>query len=1257
MENLKQLLYNCITTNESFFQLVNEYAVEGYCFWEKENKNKILLDAKMASRFGHKRSIEIEIQDLEKLDYDFFDSILKEVENNLPEDKLNSCVLEVSINKPLNTTKARFISFHNENNNHNYILFAIESTTNFHHEKSIDEISDILDIAIWQWNLQTNELKVNEKWANILGYTLSELQPISIKTYEDLTHPDDVEYSMKLINNYIAGDAESYSCEVRMLHKNGYWKWVLGKGKIVSRTVNGEVEWITGSHIDITERKIHENEMDTLALVPLYTLYGVIIADSNGEIIFVNHSFEKMSGYKQQEVLGKRPGDILQGEKTDLNDIKSFSKNLATGKSFTQEIVNHKKTGEAYRVSCYIDPIYNESGELIKYISIQTDITEKKQNQEYLATFKNTLDQTEDCVFIFNQSTLQFSYVNHGAIEMMGYSEEELLQLHPYDIKPEFPEKIFRNFVAPLINQEKLSHRFRTLHRTKNGVDMPVEVFLQFIHNENVNPHFVAIVKDITDQLAIEEKLKRLSLVAEKTTNLVVITDDKGRIEYVNPAFESKTGYLLDEVLGGKPGKFLHGKETNPKHIKANRAGLKALNPFTQEILNYSKFGEKYWVSITFNPVFNENGKLTNFIAIESDITERKHRENLLKESEERLQFVLKGSELGYWDWEADSGEMTVNDRWYEMLGYTRKDFKPTIENWHALVHPEDMRKLNDIMENVFPDKSKSEFYVELRAKHKKGHYIWILDRGAVVERNEFGEPSRISGMHMEISKRKKLEIELEEERNFLNKVINANALSLIVINKSGKIKFANRGAEYILGLRKNKIEEKVYDDPQWHHITLDDEVYPLEDLPFSIVMRSKKPIQDIQHGIIWEDGTKKYISVTGGPFSYTNEGIEDIIFSVTNITERVKIQKQLDETKNQMQSILKEMDDVVWSVAMPDFKMIYITPSIEKVTGLPQSFYLDEPIEDTWDNRIYHHDKQLLEKAYMDLNEKGSFEAEYRICTKNGALKWVLIKGKIINENGVPSRLDGYISDITDKKNQENSLKKYLEIVEDQNDRLKNFTYIVSHNLRSHSANIQGLMYLINKKHPEIAEIEYIKMLNKASNKLDDTLHHLNNVVSVVSSSEEMQKINLSDSISAFYETFENLISESKIWFLNEVSKNVIVEAVPAFLESILTNLLTNAIKYRDPEKKDPYVRISSRNFNGIVIIEIEDNGLGIDLDKHGDKLFGMYKTFHGHKDSRGLGLFLTKNQVESMGGKIEVASELGVGSNFKVLLKDGNI
>ncbi|WP_296619594.1 PAS domain S-box protein, partial [Marivirga sp.] len=840
---------------------------------------------------------------------------------------------------------------------------------------------------------------------------------------------------------------------------------------------------------------------------------------------------------------------------------------------------------------------------------------------------------------------------------MMGYSEEELLQLHPFDINPEYPEEKFKSLIAPLITGELGSLRVQTVHRLKNGQDISVEVSLQFIHNENVSAHFVAIVKDISEELEFERQLNRLSLVAEKTNNLVVITDNKGKIEYVNPAFEAKSGYSLSELRGGKPGKFVHGKETSPEHIKANRAGLKKLEPFTQEILNYSKSGEKYWVSVTFNPVFNEKEQLTNFIAIESDITERKIKESLLKESEERLQFVLKGSELGYWDWDALTSKMTVNDRWYQMLGYKSSDFAPSIDKWHSLVHPDDMSKLNQIMETVFPDPNKSDFYVELRAKHKEGHYIWILDRGSVVERDASGAPSRISGTHMEISGRKRLEFELEREKKFLDDIINTRALSLLVVDSKARIIYANTGAEKLLGLDKSVIEQKAFNDPIWEFYTMDGDPFPEEKLPYNQVMQTGEVVKDTPVSLIWKDGTIKYLSVSGAPMSYENGKVNEVVITFIDITKRIVAQKELDQTKNQMQSILKEMTDVVYSVTLPDYRMLYITPSIENVSGFPVSYYLGRTVSDTWEASIYEADKPLVEKAYQDLSESGTFEAEYRILTREGIIQWVLIKGKFIYRNGKPVRLDGYITNISSRKEQETAISKYLGIVEDQNDRLKNFTYIVSHNLRSHSANIQGLMYLINRKHPEIGENEYMKMLNKASNKLDDTLHHLNSVVSVVSSTEEMQKINLNDAVKSFYDSFENLIKESNIGFLNKISNSIIVEAVPAFLESIITNLLTNAIKYSDPEKDDSFVRVSSRNFNGIVIIEIADNGLGIDLEKYGEKLFGMYKTFHSHKDSRGLGLFLTKNQIESMGGKIEVESKLGIGTTFKIFLKDGDL
>ncbi len=134
-------------------------------------------------------------------------------------------------------------------------------------------------------------------------------------------------------------------------------------------------------------------------------------------------------------------------------------------------------------------------------------------------------------------------------------------------------------------------------------------------------------VADITKIKEAENVIRDLSLIATHTDNQVIIADSNGAIEYVNKAFEKLTGYALDEVKGKKPGSFLQGEETNPEHILAMRKGLKNRKAFSQEILNYTRNGEKYWVSITIDPVFNALGELEKFIAIEQNITGRKEEE------------------------------------------------------------------------------------------------------------------------------------------------------------------------------------------------------------------------------------------------------------------------------------------------------------------------------------------------------------------------------------------------------------------------------------------------------------------------------------------------------------------------------------------------------------------------------------------------------------------------------------------------------
>ena len=147
--------------------------------------------------------------------------------------------------------------------------------------------------------------------------------------------------------------------------------------------------------------------------------------------------------------------------------------------------------------------------------------------------------------------------------------------------------------------------------------------------------------------------------------------------------------------------------------------------------------------------------------------------------------------------------------------------------------------------------------------------------------------------------------------------------------------------------------------------------------------------------------------------------------------------------------------------------------------------------------------------------------------------------------------------------------------------------------------------------------------------------------------------QICLKDEIEKTKKALSLAIKESQITITHTIPKELTVTAIPAYLDSILLNLFTNAIKYKSPERK-AILDIGYEINENYTIITFRDNGLGLNLKKNGHKIFGMYKTFHGNEDAKGIGLFITKNQLEAMDGKIEVESKVGSGSIFKVYLNE---
>jgi PAS domain S-box-containing protein len=242
---------------------------------------------------------------------------------------------------------------------------------------------------------------------------------------------------------------------------------------------------------------------------------------------------------------------------------------------------------------------------------------------------------------------------------------------------------------------------------------------------------------------------------------------------------------------------------------------------------------------------------------------------------------------------------------------------------------------------------------------------------------------------------------------------------------------------------------------------------------------------------------------------------------------------------------------------------------------------------------------------------------------------------------------------DITDRKKAETKLNSALQLTRDQNEQLQSFAQIVSHNLRTHASNIGSLLELLKDEHQQLAESEIFQYLIKGSDQLNETIYHLSDVAKMRYIDEaDLKKINLRDCCENCINNLTAKTRQNRINISNEIDRRHAALGIPAYVESILLNLLTNAVKYRR-EGEACEVTVTSRQDGDFVMINVSDNGLGIDLEKYGKDLFKIYKTFHRRQDSQGVGLFITKNQVAAMGGKIEVKSKVNVGSTFTVYLK----
>lgn len=534
-----------------------------------------------------------------------------------------------------------------------------------------NELSQIVEnanLGIWEWNIVTGETKFNEKWAEIVGYTLAELSPINIDTWVKLTHPDDLQKSNEFLNAHFEGKTTRYSCEVRMLHKNGQWVWVLDTGKVNQWTEEGKPLIISGIHQDISEQKetelqlyqkleqekliseissdfINTSNIDN-SIIGAFAKLGALVEASRVYLFMLDAKNETMSNTHEWCAEG------VSAEKDELQNLPLSIFPWWMEKLYNKEIINisdvskmpleakvEQEILESQNIkSVLVLPVYSES-KLIGFVGFDNVMTNsfwsekdcqallliadilsnaiiRKLNEEELNSSYNNLrnyfDLNSDFILILND-TGEIIKVNQQVTEKLGYGEDDIigksvLLLHPPEVREEAA-----TIIEEMLNNKRNSCPLPIM--SKNGKRILVETIAKKGLWDG-KPAVFGSSKDISELKLSEEKFSKIFHNSPEITGLSSL--DTGEYIEVNSAFYSKLGFSPDEVIGKQAYSLLKiEKKFRDKIIEELKEKGSLQNI---ETVIYTKHGKPLNVllSVSLIEILDSKYNLT----IASDITE-----------------------------------------------------------------------------------------------------------------------------------------------------------------------------------------------------------------------------------------------------------------------------------------------------------------------------------------------------------------------------------------------------------------------------------------------------------------------------------------------------------------------------------------------------------------------------------------------------------------------------------------------------------
>jgi len=980
-------------------------------------------------------------------------------------------------------------------------------------------------------------------------------------------------------------------------------------------------------------------------------------ADATGAVNYWNLQWYAYTGLSEAESLGVAGASTVHPEERDRT-LTQWSQCVERGKAFEIEYRIRRWDGVYHWFICRGTPTRDSQGQVTGWTGTITDIDERKQLEERLHL---VLRAVNSVVFDWDLTTNEF-YRSDQLVDLIGIHAKDSApsatwwheRIHPDDLARLQPQ--IQALMAG--SSELFELEYRVLHRDGHWVEV-WDRGLMVRDNQGQVVRIVGSTMDVSDRKQAELALQETHIQLEAALsagsiytwrwqildNLVIANQSLARLFGVEPE-GAATGLPIEQFLNA-----VHPDDLMQVSAAIDQALLSG-NGYATEFRVRGADGQERWVIARGQVEYDAAGNAIAFPGALADITDRKHIEMALQESQERLTLAMEAARMGSWTWDIQTGEVHWSDNLLQLFGITPGSFDGRYETVMAMIHPEDLPWVQQAIHRAVYEQA--DYYIEFRFIKPDGTVRWALGSGRVFY-SATGQPLKMTGVDMDITARKQVELLLRDnEERFRTLADNISQFAWITDETGAIVWYNQRWFDYT----GTTLEEMQ--GWGWQQVHHPDHV--------------ERVVEGIRHAFAteatWEDtfplrgkdGQYRWFLSRAIPLRDEQGKVVRWFGTNTDITD-------LRQTELALQQTTERLNLAIESAQLGTWDWNLITNKLTWDAGCKAMFGLPPDVESNidvffaaldWDDR--DRLRQVIQDALQGLNG-GSYDVEYRITgIQDRVERWIKAKGQVyFDPVGKPLRFAGTVLDITQQKQAEAEREALLrqeqaarEAAERANRIKDEFLAVLSHELRSPLNPILGWSRLLQmRKLDDTKTAEALATIERNAKVQTQLIDDLLDVAKILRGklSLTITSVNLVAVIEAAMDTVKAAAVAKSITLHTVLPNGMWVAGDAARLQQVVWNLLSNAIKFTP---QGGHVDIVVQENGRYAEMTVKDTGKGI----HPDFLPHIFESFRQEDASTtrrygglGLGLAIVHQLVEAHNGTVTADSPgEGLGATFTI-------